>query len=211
MKAGLCQVPLAYEYSNARACVGHPSPPFLCVQTLRHILETRGISSRTSFMRFLASEPTTGFLRLVHDGSRYDGRIAGSPLFVREMQHRSRVGLPPVNLDDVTAWVSCRLGIATDRIMAQSRCHFAVEARALVAWLATCAGSTSLTEVAKHLSCSPSTLHRAICHYLRIRAELFSYETFQEFHPTLTLAGYMGVISRGKTGTYGRERKGPCI
>jgi|GEM_PF-4510717 len=178
--AGLCGTPLAYPFSSARVCAGEPAPPFLYTRTLADALAARGFGSRMSFMRFLASNPAPGFLRLLPRGSPYDHRIAGGPLFVREIQQRSLAAPRAAHVDAIIAWVSRRLHIEVDRIVREVRSRDAVEARALVAWLATCAGSASLPTLAKRLSCSPTSLHRAIRNYLRIRPTLFNRDTLQE-------------------------------
>lgn len=188
VNAGLCSSPIAYDYSNARVCIGESAPPFLYTATLAEALAARGFSSRAGFMRFLSLHPTGGFLAQVAHGAPHDPRIAGSQLFVQEMRHRLRMPAPRIDLDVVISWVSARLGVAVDKITGESRYHLGVEARALVAWLATTTASASLPEVAKRLSCSPSALHRAIRHYLRLRPALFSCETSLQFQNSIGMA-----------------------
>lgn len=189
VKVGLCQAPLAYRYSSARVSAGDEAPAFLDTKTVAAALAASGFGSRTAFMRFLLHRPTPGFPGLLAHGSQYDQRIAGGLRFVQKMQQQSLVVPHMPNIEAVIGWVSERLGLAVDRIVGQSRYHVPVEARALVAWLATCAGPVSLPEVARHLSCGPSSLHRAIQHYLRIHPSLFNYETLRQFERSVSASG----------------------
>lgn len=186
--AGLCATPLAYEYSSACTCMGEPAAPFLHTRALTDALAARGFGSRASFIQFLASNPSPNFAGQLPRGSRFDHRIAGDLLFVREMQRLSRIEQSPVPLETVLLWVSGRLSVAVGDVVGRSRYHLFVLARALVAWLATCMGRALLPAISRRLCCSPSTLHRAIRHYARLRPQLFSYETLLEFERYLVEA-----------------------
>ncbi|MGB6450578.1 MAG: hypothetical protein WBE92_07490 [Steroidobacteraceae bacterium] len=183
--AGLCRNPLGYEHGSARACAGDPDPASLCDSTLLHALTLRGQQSRLGFSRFLTGAPTPGFLRLLAHGSRLDRRIAGSSTFVREA-HRSAARRPPAPAPaTIISWVASRLSLDSAEIVGLPRRAHSVEGRALVAWLATCAGTATLAQVARWFGCVPSTLHRAVDHYSAVRPERFNEQVLVEFTSAL--------------------------
>ncbi len=179
--AGLCRSPLAYEHSSARVCVGEPDPASLCDATLRDALAQRGQVSRLGFSRFLTAAPTPGFLRLLAHGSRLDRRIAGSSMFVREARRSAARHSPLDSPTTIISWAASRLSIDPAEITGVRRRARSVEGRALVAWLATCAGTATLARVARWLRCDPSTLHRAVDRYSAARPELFNEKVLAEF------------------------------
>lgn len=178
---GLCRHPLGYEHSSARACIGEPDPASLCDATLSDALTQRGQRSRLGFSRFLTAAPTPGFLRLLAHGSRLDRRVAGSSMFVREAR-RSAARQPPTPPPAaIISWAASRLSLDSAEIVDVPRRAHSVEGRALVAWLATCAGTARLAQVARWFGCDPSTLHRAVDHYSTARPELFNEQVLVEF------------------------------
>ncbi|MGH8258835.1 MAG: hypothetical protein ACREUG_04010 [Steroidobacteraceae bacterium] len=192
VNASVAENPLAYEYSSARACIGEPRPAFLYAAGAENALEAAGYGSRMGVMRFLSSRPTSTFAGLLAHGSRLDRRIAGGARFVEQMHRLAQIDKISPRPDLILSWVSERLRIPIDAIVGQSRHRVAVEARALVGWLATCAGPAPLADIARCLSCGPSSLHRAIRYYAWIRPALFNYETFQEFERAVMRPGATG-------------------
>jgi putative transposase len=189
VNARLCQHPLAYEHSSARVCIGEPAPAFLDPTAAVAEMAARGIGSRPSFLRFLNSAPSPSFASLLAHGSRSDQRVAGGVMFVREARQRAHRAGHPIDLDAIIGWVSRRLGIAAGEIVERPRNRRAVEARAFAAWLSTCTGAATLSEVADRFSCSPSSLHRAIRHYARLRPRLFNPGVLAEVHEALAAEG----------------------
>ena len=183
--AGLCKAPLGYEHSSARTGLGERDPAGLCDDTIHHALQQRGQLSRLGFARFLTAAPTPGFLRLLAHGSRLDRRIAGSSAFVREARRRAARPPPAVSRDAIVSWAARRLSIDASQITAASRHARSVEGRALVAWLATCSGTATLTEVARWFDCDPSTLHRALDRYASAHPTVFSGPAVAEFTAAL--------------------------
>ncbi len=185
--AGLCRAPLGYEHSSVRACMGEAGPAALCDSTLLNALEIRGQHSRPGFLRFLTAAPTPGFLRLLAHGSRADRRIAGSTLFVREA-HRNAARRPPAPAPaTIISWAASRLSLEAAEIIDRPRRAHSVEGRALVAWLATCAGTATLAQVSRWLGCDASTLHRAVDRYSAARPELFNEQVLIEFMRALSM------------------------
>ncbi len=187
--AGLCKLPLGYEHSSVRACIGEPDRASLCDATLFNALELRGEHTRLKFSRFLTATPTPGFLRLLAHGSRLDRRIAGSSMFVREARRNAARRPPAPAAATIIAWVASRLSLDAAEIVGFPRRSHSVEGRALVAWLATCAGVTTLAQVARWFGCNPSTLHRAVGHYAAARPQLFNEQMLVEFTRALPSSG----------------------
>ncbi len=185
VKAALCRSPLAYEHSGAGMWTAGPVPPFLYTDSIVRASSERGLDSADSLKAFLGSEPTPNFTTLLAQGSKLDSGIAGNPAFVEKMHGRTRVVHRPADLEDVVAWVSSHLRVPIPAICCRSRQKESVQARALVAWLATSTGSSSLRDVARRLSHGPSALNRAIRDYSRSRPALFSLKTLQEFEQTV--------------------------
>lgn len=187
--AGLCKTPLGYEWSSVRTGFGEPDPAALCDTTIREALRQRGEHSRLGVERFLKGTPTPGFMPLLARGSRLDRRIVGSSAFVHET--RRRAALQPIrpSRDVFVSWAARRLAIDPAQITDHPRRAPSVEGRAFVAWLATCSGAASLTEVAHWFKCDPSTLHRAIDHYSAARPALFNERVVTECTKALMSGG----------------------
>ncbi|MGH8229278.1 MAG: transposase [Steroidobacteraceae bacterium] len=200
VRAGLCKTPLGYELSSARESLGTQDPGArpLCDSTLATALAQRGQHSRLGFARFLDQAPSPGFVRLLARGSSLDRRVAGSTAFVRQVKQAASRAPTPLDRESIIAWTAARLAIAPESITGRSRSAPCVRGRALVAWLATCSGAATLSEVARWLRCEPSTLSRAIAHHAAENPELFSEAAVGEFAAAMAagrLGGFPGTVA----------------
>lgn len=181
---GLCKNPSDYDHSSAAACLRSPVPPFLAKSDL--LTATHGLSAPNRLAAFIAGKPKPGFRWLIEHGSRIDRRVLGRADFVRQVQReaaRPRIDAPAIICIE---WVARRLAINSADILSKPRSYRAVEARALVGWLASCSGAAHISTVARWFNTDRSSLERAIDHRLHAIPQIFSDNILSEFYAFLT-------------------------
>jgi hypothetical protein len=186
--SGLSDAPLEYVYSSALVCLGAPIPPFLTRTELPTLMRAHGVDTRLRLMRFLDERPRAGFSVLVQRGSLTDRRVLGRRDFVREVQAEGRQPRIKASPKPCIEWVAQRLGIDSTEILSRPRNAQAVQARALVGWLATCAGAAHISTVARWFGLDRSSLERTIDERLRNAPWLFADQVLEEFCAFLSSA-----------------------
>jgi len=182
--ARLCEDPLAYEHSALHAWAGGPTPLFLRQSALRRAFAQRGIRTPIDLGTFLKQPPRFGFQAFLRRGSSSDRRIAGNLLFVRKVRAKSEHVRSVSRLsstEPVLRWVTQYLGIDGEDDPGKRQGEIRELTRALAAWLITCCGSVSLSQVARWFQCGKSTLHTHIKQHCEQYPEVFNSHTFAKF------------------------------
>jgi hypothetical protein len=176
----MCSNPLYYAHSSVLACFSRSPAPLVAHSELSRALARRGFSTVQGLERFLTERPTTGFPALLRHGSSQDCRIAGGPSFVRNTRQKSRQAALIGEHDPVLEWVIDLVRVRLAPANGGASYEQAL-ARALTAWLVSCSGVASLSQVARWFHCGKSTLHRGIERYSKIRPECFCEATLASF------------------------------
>ncbi len=179
----LCNEPLRCEYSSIGALLGEPGPAFLAESALLSATRRGRPESQRDVLKFLREGPQPGFTALIRRGSRSDARILGRSDFVRQIRARASAPQRHPSPEHMVEWVAGRMGLASSEIRHRSHHAAAVTARAMLAWLASCAGFAPVSQVAHWLPASErSSLERGLRSQAAAHPELFSEAILEEFH-----------------------------
>ena len=179
--AGLCKHPAEYRYTTIHCALNDPIPSFLARSDVVAWLQVRRHHPQAQLLSFLSAPPSPAFAALA-SGSPIDRRIIGHSNFVRRVHSEKR--RPPAlpQLQDVIEWVRLLVEHEAATLAKDPTRPAPALLSALTAWLSSCVGPTSVSELANWFpALDRSQLERAINHHMQVHPNLFSERTLRKF------------------------------
>jgi putative transposase len=166
VRARMVSAPGGYRWSSHRAYLGDDCPGWLRTEPVLGRLGTAPDAAREAYRRFMSEapeEPERDAVAVVARPGRRRVTTAGIPVPTGS----AGAGGAPHRLDAIAADVASRLGLTMDDIVSKRRHALLVRARVEIARRALSAGVANLTQVARFVRRSPSTLsgllHAEVC------------------------------------------------
>jgi len=158
VRARMVASPRDYPWSSHRAYLGGACPGWLRIDSVLGMFGAPTEAARLAYERYLGEVPDAS--EQDHIGVAVRPGAAGpgqcrSPIARLNTADRAR---NPRTLDEITAEVAIDYGVAVEALTSRRRLGPLVRARTEIARRALREGSASLTEIARHLGRSPSTL-----------------------------------------------------
>lgn len=166
LRAGLVADPADYPWSGHRAYLGLASVPWLTTEFTLRLLGTNRNRARRAYSRLIAAggdpDDSTQFSR----GMPGDTRVLGDDGFLaRVSAARKRPppkGSTPPTLEQLIATVAKGAGCTVEALASASRARAVVDARCQVAERALASGVASISEIARRLNRSHSSVIEAL-------------------------------------------------
>lgn len=159
VRAGMVDDPRDYDWSSHRAYLDDGGPGWLTTAPVLGLLGATDDAARVAYRRLMGEAPgeTDRDAVSVSLKAGRPRRTAGAPVPRPATGAESRIAAAPT-LDALTAAMAARLGVSVEQILSRGRSAQVVRARAELARRAIAAGAATLSEVARHLGRSPSTV-----------------------------------------------------
>ncbi len=158
VRARMVADPRDYAWSSHRAYLGDTCPGWLRIDSVLGMFGAPTAAARLAYGRYLGEVPDASekdqIAVAVRPGAPGPGQCH-SPTPRSNATGRAR---RPRTLDAITAEVAIDFGVAVEALTSRRRLGPLVRARTEIARRALREGAASLTEVARHLGRSPSTL-----------------------------------------------------
>lgn len=158
VRARMVANPRDYQWSSHRAYLGYACPGWLRIDSVLGMFGAPTVAARMAYERYLGEVPDA--TERDHIGVAVRPGAPG-PGQCRSPTPRSGTGgraHRPRSLEAITAEVAIDYGVAVEALTSRRRLGPLVRARTEIARRALREGAASLTEVARHLGRSPSTL-----------------------------------------------------
>ena len=158
VRARMVADPRDYPWSSHRAYLGGICPGWLCIDSVLGMFGAPTDAARLAYARYLGESPDASEQDQV--GVAVRARASG-PAKSRSPAPRPTAASRawrPRTLDAITAEVAIDFGVAVEALTSRRRLSPLVRARTEIARRALREGAASLTEIARHLGRSPSTL-----------------------------------------------------
>ena len=148
VRAGLAEDPGRYRWSSHRAYLGGPRPQWLQVEPVLGVLATSATAARAAYRRFMNEPPAAG---------EREGLTPTVPLGRTNRSDRQEPPPSPRPLEAIVAEIADVKNLTLEDLRSRRRPDL-VQARAEVARRALLEGAASLSQVARYLNRSPSTI-----------------------------------------------------
>jgi len=158
VRARMVADPRDYPWSSHRAYLGDTCPDWLRINSVLAMLGAPTAAARLAYGRYLGEMPDASERDHIDVAVRPG---APRPAQCRSPTPESNTGGPackPRTLDAITAEVAIEYGVAAEALTSRRRLGPLVRARTEIARRALREGAASLSQVARHLGRSPSTL-----------------------------------------------------
>lgn len=182
VSARLAQDPAEYPHSSHDAYSGGVTRPWLEKKPVLDLLHNSDCFN-CSDRRMLTETPPEMIAALLEGSNRNSPGVLGGPEFLANVPRRRRAGPSKWSLDRVAAQVAMINDVSIAHLQSRSRRRELVVARAQLAWYATERRVATLTEVARYLSHSASSLTRAVTRHQIRQPELFKLGSFAPLVP----------------------------
>ena len=166
LRAGLVADPAEYPWSGHRAYLGLASVPWLTTDFTLRLLGSHRARARLAYSRLIAAGGGPDDSALFTRGMPADTRVLGDDGFlarvtaIRARTRASNSSRP--TLEQLIAATAEESGCTPEAMASTSKARAATDARCLVAQRALTAGIASLSEVARRLNRSHSSLIEAL-------------------------------------------------
>ena len=166
LRAGLVADPAEYPWSGHRAYLGLASVPWLTTDFTLRLLGSHRARARLAYSRLIAAGGGPDDSALFTRGMPADTRVLGDDGFlarvtaIRARTRASNSSWP--TLEQLIAATAEESGCTPEAMASTSKARAATDARCLVAQRALTAGIASLSEVARRLNRSHSSLIEAL-------------------------------------------------
>lgn len=166
LRAGLVADPADYRWSGHRAYLGLASVPWLTTDFTLRLLGTNRNSARRAYARLISAGGDPDDSAQFSRGTPGDTRVLGDDSFLaRVTAARKRVpktGPSCPTLEHLIATVAEESGCTVEALASASRARVVADARCHVAERALAAGVASISEIARRLNRSHSSLIEAL-------------------------------------------------
>lgn len=152
VRSGIAVDPAAYPWSSHGAYLGESPPRWLRTDAVLGLLDVAGDPSRSAYRRFMGEEPPASEREALNLDACRSQRATPAAV------PASPGARMPRSLAMITAEVASAHGVAVSELLSQKRKPPLVRARVGVAQRALREGAANLSQVARHLGRSPSTL-----------------------------------------------------
>jgi putative transposase len=185
--AGLVHDPEDYSHSSHRAYRGRAHQPWLHTKPLLQLIGSFD-EDRSAYRQLLTHAPLTNVGTLFERGHAQTPGIVGDAQFIASLPRRARASRSKWSLEQIAAHVARTHDVPRAHLQSRSRRRTLVLARAQIAWYATERHAASLSEVARYLGHSASSLTRAITRHQHRQPELFTLDAFAPMCPLASLS-----------------------
>lgn len=179
---GSVQDPESYARSSHQTYLRGVHQPWLDTRPLLRQIDSFD-DERAAYRRLLADAPPVNANALFERGHSQTPGIVGSAAFIADLPRRGRPAHSRCSLDQIAAHVARTHDVPRAYLQSRSRRRSLVLARAQLAWYVTERRAASLSEVARYLGHSASSLTRAITRHQRRQPELFTLDAFAHLCP----------------------------
>jgi REP element-mobilizing transposase RayT len=179
---GLVHDPADYAHSSHRVYLGRVHQPWLETKPLLQLIDSFD-EDRIVYRRLLADAPPKNVAALLERGHAETPGIVGNAQFIASLPRRGRVSRSKWSLEQIAAYVARAHDVSRAQLQSRSRRRSLVLGRAQMAWYVTERRAASLSEVARYLGHSASSLTRAITRHQRRQPELFTLDAFASLCP----------------------------
>lgn len=166
LRAGLVADPADYPWSGHRAYLGLASVPWLTTEFTLRLLGTNRNRARRAYSRLIAAGGDPDDSAQFSRGMPGDTRVLGDDGFLaRVSAARKRPppkGSTPPTLEQLIATVAKGAGCTVEALASASRARAVVDARCQVAERALASGVASISEIARRLNRSHSSVIEAL-------------------------------------------------
>lgn len=185
--AGVVRNPDNYQHSSHNAYLGGKHSLPVHTKPLLQLIDSLD-KDRTAYRQLIADAPLANLGMLFERGHATTPRVVGGPQFLALLPQQVRIYRSALSLDEITARVTRTHDVLRAHVLSRSRRQELVLARARIAWYATERRVANLSEVARYLRHSASSLTRAITRHQIRHPELFILESFAPLIPMVPLA-----------------------
>lgn len=200
MLAGLARDPDDYPHTSHRAYLGQAQRPWLDTKPLLQLIDDFE-ESRIAYRVLMAEQPSAAIGALLEQGQAETPGIAGDTEFISRLPRRGRVSRSKWSLEEIAAYVALIHDVPRAHLLSRSRRHKLVLARAQIAWYAAERRVASLSEVARYLGHSASSLTRAVARHQVREPELFSLGAFAPLFPAALFNSSVVASEEGNRAT----------
>lgn len=157
VRAQMVADPRDYPWSSHRTYLGTPCPGWLQTEPVLAMFGRTPDAARTAYLRFLNEAPSDAERAQIVPGVRVLGADRETPDGSARMNAcDARDG--PRGLEVIAAEVAADYRLAMEDVLSRRRLPELVQARTEIARRALLAGAANLSQIAKYLNRSPSTL-----------------------------------------------------
>jgi REP element-mobilizing transposase RayT len=166
LRAGLVADPADYPWSGHRAYLGLASVPWLTTEFTLRLLGTNRNSARRAYSRLISAGGDPDDSAQFSRGMPGDTRVLGDDGFLARVSATRKRPPPkgscPPTLEQLIATVAKNAGCTVEALASASRARAVVDARCQVAERALASGVASISEIARRLNRSHSSLIEAV-------------------------------------------------
>ncbi len=166
LRAGLVAEPADYPWSGHRAYLGLASVPWLTIDFTLRLLGTNRNSARRAYARLISAGGDPDDSAQFSRGMSGDTRVLGDDGFLARVtatrKRAPHTGPSRPTLEELIAAAAKEAGCTVEALASTSKARAVAEARCHVAERALAAGVASISEVARRLNRSHSSLIEAL-------------------------------------------------
>jgi len=166
LRAGLVTDPADYPWSGHRAYLGLASVPWLTIDFTLRLLGTNRNSARRAYARLISAGGDPDDSAQFSRGMLEDTRVLGDDDFLARVtatrKRAPQTGPSRPTLEELIAAAAKEAGCTVEALASTSKTRAVAEARCHVAARALAAGVASISEVARRLNRSHSSLIEAL-------------------------------------------------
>jgi putative transposase len=199
--AGAVQDPVNYPHSSHRAYLGREHGLRVHTKPLLQLIDSFD-ENRSAYRRLTAEAPRVTIGTLFERGQADTPGVVGDPEFIARLPRGVRVFRSALTLDEITAHVARTHDVVRAHVLSKSRRRELVIARARIAWYATERRVANLSQVARYLRHSASSLTRAVTRHQVSHPELFSLEAFASLIPFAPMVVPNSITDSGSAEGY---------
>ena len=182
VRAGIASEPADYLHSSYRAYAGLAPLAYLDNKWAEEASDGDSQHEEAGRAGF-ATPPCETHTSLLQDCVSSRSGILGDPDFRASLPRQARSPRSQWSLESIAAHIAQVHDVTLANLRSRSRRQELVVARAVFAWYATERRVASLSEVARYLGRSASSLTRAVARHQRLQPELFSMHAFAPLAP----------------------------
>lgn len=196
--AGVVQHPDNYPHSSHKAYLGSEQGLRVHTKPLLQLIDSLE-EDRIAYRRLTAEAPPAAVGTLFECGHTDTPGVVGDPSFSARLPRSVRVRRSALSLDEITAHVTRTHDVLRAQVLSKCRRRELVIVRARIAWYASERRVASLSEVARYLRHSASSLTRAITRHQLRHPELFTLEAFAPLIPLVPLVSLNSIADNRPT------------